>query len=106
MALSGGLAGLAGAGEIAGVHHRLGYPWSLSSGYGFCAILVAWLAGLDPLWVPLSALLMGAVLVGGDAIQTEMNLPASAVSLFNGVLLLSFACGGFFLRHRLRRRRA
>ena len=49
MIVSGGLAGLAGVGEAAGIHHRLTYPGVVSAGYGFTAIIVAWLAKLNPL---------------------------------------------------------
>ncbi|HBL15849.1 MAG TPA: ABC transporter permease [Elusimicrobia bacterium] len=103
MALSGGLAGLAGAGEAAGIHHHLTYPWAVSSGYGYSAIIVAWVAGLNPLLVVPSALFLGGILVGGDAIQTSMGLPASAISLFNGILLLSLMGGEFFARRRPQR---
>jgi hypothetical protein len=48
MIISGGMAGLAGVGEVAGIHHYLSYPDTISSGYGFTAIIVAWLAKLNP----------------------------------------------------------
>ena len=103
MVLSAGLAGLAGAGEVAGIHHHLTYPWAISSGYGYAAIIVAWVAGLNPLLVLPAALFLGGVLVGGDAIQTSMGLPASAISLFNGLLLMCLIAGEFFVRYRPRR---
>ncbi|HRQ22081.1 MAG TPA: ABC transporter permease, partial [Anaerolineales bacterium] len=49
MVISGGLAGLAGTGEVAGIHFRLRPPEAISPGYGFTAIIVAWLARLNPL---------------------------------------------------------
>jgi len=79
MALSGALAGMAGVGEVAGIHYRLRYPQGISPGYGFTAIIVAWLARLNPLGVILTSLLIGGLLVGGDAIQLK-GLPAATVS--------------------------
>ena len=102
MALSGGLAGLAGTGEVAGIHHHLTYPWSISSGYGYSAIIVAWLARLDARLIIPAALFLGGILVGGDAIQTSLHLPASAINLCNGLILLCLIAGEFFLRYRPR----
>ncbi|MBI5624014.1 MAG: ABC transporter permease [Elusimicrobia bacterium] len=104
MAASGGLAGLAGVGEVAGIHRHLTYPWAVSSGYGYAAIIVAWVAGLDPLLAVPAGLFLGGIMVGGDAIQISMGLPAAAISLFNGLLLLCLMAGEFFLRYRPRRR--
>jgi ABC-type uncharacterized transport system permease subunit len=102
MVLSGGLAGLAGVGEAAGIHHRLTYPGVVSAGYGFTAIIVAWLAKLNPLGVVVSGLLFAGILVGGDAIQISLGLPAATVQVFNGVLLFFLIMGDFFLTRRLR----
>jgi simple sugar transport system permease protein len=102
MVLSGGLAGLAGVGEAAGIHHRLTYPAVVSSGYGFTAIIVAWLAKLNPLGAVVSGLLFAGILVGGDAIQISLGLPAATVQVFNGVLLFFLIMGDFFLTRRLR----
>ena len=64
----------AGVGEVAGIHFRLRYPEGISPGYGFTAIIVAWLARLDPLGAVLTSFLLGGLLVGGDAIQVSPNL--------------------------------
>jgi ABC-type uncharacterized transport system permease subunit len=72
--LSGGLAGLAGFGQVAGIAHRL--QKGISVGDGFTAIIVAWLAKLHPLAVLLVAGLMAALSVGGDQIAMTMGLPA------------------------------
>jgi simple sugar transport system permease protein len=101
MAISGGLAGFAGVGEIAGIHHYLGYPASVSSGYGFTAIIVAWLAKLNPLYAIVSGIFFAGILVGGDAIQISLGLPAATVEIVNGTLLFFLIMGDYFLNHTL-----
>jgi simple sugar transport system permease protein len=101
MAISGGAAGLAGVGEAAGIHHYLSYPESISSGYGYTAIIVAWLAKLNPVYVILSALFFAGILVGGDAIQISLGLPAATVQIFNGTLLVFMIMGDFFLKNQV-----
>jgi simple sugar transport system permease protein len=100
--LSGGLAGMAGVGEVAGIHARLSPPEGISPGYGFTAIIVAWLARLNPLATILTAFLIGGLLVGGDAIQVALNLPAASIYIFNGMILLFIIAGDVFTRYRLR----
>ena len=101
MIISGGVAGLAGVGEAAGIHHYLSYPASISSGYGFTAIIVAWLAKLNPFYVILSAVFFAGILVGGDAIQISLGLPAATVHIFNGTLLVFLIMGDFFLKNQM-----
>ena len=101
MIISGGMAGLAGVGEVAGIHHYLSYPVSISSGYGFTAIIVAWLAKLNPFYVIVSALFFAGIVVGGDAIQISLNLPAATVDVFNGTLLVFLIMGDYFLKHKV-----
>jgi simple sugar transport system permease protein len=100
--ISGGLAGLAGVGEVAGIHHRLRYPQGISPGYGFTAIIVAWLARLNPLAVVVTALLLGGLLVGGDAIQVAMGLPVATIYIFNGLILLFVLGGELFAQYQVR----
>jgi len=109
MVISGGVAGLAGVGEAAGIHHHLTYPAVISGGYGFTAIIVAWLAKLNPLAVIISALFFAGILVGGDAIQISLGLPAATVHVFNGILLFFLIMGDTFVHNRIvvsRQRRA
>ncbi len=101
MAISGGVAGFAGVGEAAGIHRHLSYPASISSGYGFTAIIVAWLAKLNPVYVLISGLFFAGILVGGDAIQISLGLPAATVHIFNGTLLVFLIMGDFFLNNRV-----
>ena len=101
MIISGGAAGLAGVGEVAGIHHYLSYPESISSGYGYTGIIVAWLAKLNPLYVIFSALFFAGILVGGDAIQISLGLPAATVQIFNGTLLVFLIMGDYFLKNQV-----
>lgn len=101
MAISGGLAGLAGTGEVAGIHHYLGYPASVSSGYGFTAIIVAWLAKLNPVYAIFSGIFFAGILVGGDAIQISLGLPAATIKIVNGTLLMFLIMGDYFLKHKI-----
>jgi len=102
MAISGGMAGVAGVGEVAGIHHYLSYPETISSGYGFTAIIVAWLAKLNPFYVVFSAIFFAGILVGGDAIQISLGLPAATVEIFNGTLLVFLIMGDFFTKNKVR----
>jgi ABC-type uncharacterized transport system permease subunit len=100
MLLSGGLAGLAGLVEVSAVSHRLQY--GLSLGYGFTGIIVAWLARLNPWGVLLVAVLLSALLVGGEQIQITMGLPASVSLVLQGMILLFVLGGDIFTRYRLK----
>lgn len=101
MVVSGGLAGLAGVGEVAGIHHHLTYPGNISAGYGFTAIIVAWLAKLNPIAAIVSGLFFAGILVGGDAIQISLGLPAASVQVFNGVLLVFLITGDYVLKNKV-----
>ena len=96
MFLSGALAGLAGMCEIAGLQGRLQH--AASSGYGYTAIIVAWLARLNSLAVLLVAFLMGVILVGGDTLQVVMGLPLASTQIIQGAILF-FVLGGEFFRY-------
>ncbi len=101
MSISGGMAGLAGVGEVAGIHYRLRYPGGISPGYGFTAIIVAWLARLNPIASLVTAFLLGGLLVGGDAIQVALRLPAAIIQIFNGIILLFVIGGDVLTRYKL-----
>jgi simple sugar transport system permease protein len=85
--LSGALAGLAGGVEVLGVTFAL-YE-NISPGYGFTAIAVALLAGLDPWRVILSALLFAALEAGAGAMQRDAAVPATLVSVIEALLILA-----------------
>lgn len=86
MVLSGGLAGIAGAVEVFGIHHRLFNDFS--GGYGFDALAVALLGQLHPLGVFASALFFGALRVGSNAMQRAIQVPISIVYVIQGLAIL------------------
>lgn len=100
MILSGGLAGLAGMAEVAGISHRL--QKGLTAGYGFTAIIVAWLGRLNPWGVLLVAVLLAGLLVGGDQLQITMGLPASVALVLQGAILFLMLGGAFLVEYRVR----
>jgi len=100
MLVSGGLAGLAGLSEVAGISHRL--QQGLAAENGFTAIIVAWVAKLRPWAVVLVSVLLAAVFVGGDQIQITMGLPSSVAQVVQGVMLFFVLGGDIFSRYRLR----
>lgn len=85
--VSGALAGIAGAVEVSGVTFAL-YE-NLSAGYGYTAIVVALLAGLNPLAVILSAILFGALESGALAMQRDAGIPSVVVTAVEAVLVLA-----------------
>jgi simple sugar transport system permease protein len=89
--LSGALAGLAGVCEVAGPSGQL-QP-TISPGYGFTAIIVAFLGRLNPIGVLLAGVLLGVSYLGGEAAQVTLGLSAKVARVFQGVLLvLVLAC--------------
>jgi ABC-type uncharacterized transport system permease subunit len=85
MLISGGLAGLAGAGEVAGPLGQL-VP-QISPGYGYAAIIVAFLGRLHPVGILFASLLMALIYLGGEMVQIELNMPLAITGLFQGMLL-------------------
>ena len=106
LGLSGALAGLAGLFEVAGPSGQI--TDSFNAGYGFTAIIVAFLGRLHPMGILLAGLLMALTYIGGDLAQLMLRLPAAAIQAFQGMLL--FFLLGFDLltnfRIRLGRARA
>lgn len=102
--ISGGLAGLAGVGEVAGPIGQL-VP-SVSPGYGYAAITVAFLGRLNPLGILFSSLLMALLYLGGENAQMNLNLPQAITQLFQGMMLFFLlACDVLILyRPRLKGR--
>ncbi len=101
MFISGGIAGIAGMTEVSGITQRL--QQGISPGYGFTAIIVAWLGRLNPWAIIVVSFLLGGLLVGGFSIQTS-GFPAATVSMLQGAILF-FVLGGEILgQYRLKKR--
>ncbi|RWR11329.1 ABC transporter permease [Paenirhodobacter populi] len=99
--ISGGLAGLAGAVEVMGVK---GYVTTdLSPGYGYSGIVVAMLAGLNPLGVVAAALFTAMMYVGADGMSRAMGIPTYIADVTVALSLLSMLVALFFTRYRIRR---
>jgi simple sugar transport system permease protein len=99
--LGGGAAGLAGVCEVVGPIGRL--QADISPGYGFAAIIVAFVGRLHPLGIVLAALLMSLLYLGGESVQLGLQLPAAVTGLFQGLLLFYLLAADLFVGFRLRR---
>ncbi len=99
--LSGGAAGLAGVCEVIGPIGRL--QADISPGYGFAAIIVAFVGRLHPIGIVLAALLMSLLYLGGESVQLELQLPAAVTGLFQGLLLFYLLAADLFVRFRIAR---
>jgi simple sugar transport system permease protein len=100
MLIGGGCAGLAGVGEVAGPIGQL-LP-SVSPGYGFAAIIVAFVGRLQPFGILLASLLMSLLYLGGEAAQIGLNLPSAITGLFQGMLLFFLLGSDVFINYRLK----
>ena len=98
---SAGAAGLAGVGEVAGIHHRLVEPNSISLGYGYTAIIVALLARGNPLAAIGSGLFLGWVFASGDIMRVSLGIPSQMTGVVSGLILLCIICAEPFIRYRL-----
>ena len=94
-AISGALAGLAGMSEVSGAVHRL--QDRISPGYGFTAIIIAYLAHFDPLKVVVASVLFGALILAGREIQ-----PSGVPAMIQGIILFSLIVAEVFVRYRVR----
>lgn len=97
--IGGFAAGLAGAAEVAGPIGQL--QRSISTGYGYAAIIVAYLGGLHPVGIVASSLLMAALYIGGDNAMVSADLPVAAVRVFQGSLLVFYLAAITLVRFRL-----
>ena len=99
--ISGGLAGLAGVTEVAGLKGYL--TLDLSPGFGYAGIAVAMLAGLHPLGVIAAALFLSGVFVGADSMSRAVEIPNYIADVIVAVSLLIVLLSVTFVRYRLRR---
>ena len=98
--ISGGAAGLAGALEVAGPIGQL-TPY-VPAGYGFAAIIVAFVGRLHPVGMVFSAILMSMFYIGGELAQSRLGLPKSLTGVFQGLLLFSLLACDTLIAYRVR----
>lgn len=100
--LSGALAGLAGAIEVAG---RTGYvTLDMSPGYGYSGIVIAMLAGLNPLGVLLSAVFVAGLLVGADSMSRAVGVPTYIADVIVATALIAMLISSLLVNYRIRLR--
>lgn len=99
MAISGALAGWAGFVEVSATVNRL-QP-SMMVGYGYTAIVVAWLARLNPLGIAATSLLLAGLRVGVENLQIELQVPAAYGGILEGCILLTMLASGFFTQFEI-----
>jgi simple sugar transport system permease protein len=97
--VSGAVAGMAGMIEISGLQGRLQHGFS--PGYGYTAIIVAWLARLNPWGIMIVSFFMGVLLVGGDTLQVVMRLPVASVQVIQGCILFAVLASEFIRNYRV-----
>jgi general nucleoside transport system permease protein len=98
--LSGGMAGLAGGLEVAGPLGQL-TPY-VPAGYGFAAIIVAYVGRLHPVGIVFSAILMSMFYIGGELAQSRLGLPKSLTGVFQGLLLFTLLACDTLIVYRIR----
>jgi len=99
--LSGGMAGLAGGLEAAGPLGQL--TPHVPAGYGFAAIIVAFVGRLHPIGIVFSAILMSMFYIGGELAQSRLGLPKSLTGVFQGLLLFTLLACDTLIAYRIRR---
>jgi simple sugar transport system permease protein len=103
MVLSGMLAGWAGFLEASANLNRL-QP-SIMVGYGYTAIVVAWLARLNPFSIAVASFLLAGLRVGLESLQLDLQVPAAFGEIMEGLILLTVLASGFIIRYRVELRR-
>jgi simple sugar transport system permease protein len=101
MVLSGGVAGLAGAGELVGLQHRL--RLDISAGYGFTGIIIAMLANLHPIGVIFAAIFFGGLVNGSLRMQIVTGVPVAIVYVIQAVVLLFLLTAQVISNYQVRR---
>lgn len=100
MILSGALAGWAGFIEASATLNRL-QP-SIMVGYGYTAIVVAWLARLHPFYIGIASILLAGLRVGTENLQLELQVPAAFGGIMEGLILLTVLAGNFFIYYNVK----
>ncbi len=96
----GGAAGIAGLCEVAGPIGQL-LP-SVSPGYGFAAIIVAFVGRLHPVGILFASLLMSLLYLGGESAQMDLGLPSAITGVFQGALLFYLLAADLFINFKIR----
>ena len=99
LVLGGLAAGITGASEVAGPLGQL--QRSVSSGYGYAAIIVAYVGGLRPVGIVASSFLISVLYIGGDSATVSAGLPVAAVEVFQGMLLAFYLLTFTLIRFRV-----
>ncbi|MCS7132129.1 MAG: ABC transporter permease [Aigarchaeota archaeon] len=97
--IAGGLAGIGGLSIVSGIIGRL-RPRA-SPGYGYTAIIVAALAGLNPWLIVLASIFFGGLLTAGDVLQASMNIPKTVIQMMQAIIFLFILMGEVFKRYRI-----
>lgn len=97
--IGGAAAGMAGVGEVAGPLGLL--QRNVSPGYGFAAIIVAFLGGLHPIGILFAAFFMALIYVGGDMSLVSVGIPNASTTIFQGMLLVFYLACYLFVNYRL-----
>lgn len=100
MGISGALAGLAGLFEVTGPAGQISIDFNV--GYGFTAIIVAFLGRLNPLGIILAGLIMALTYVGGEMASTNLGLPSATIQVFQGMLLFFLLGVDLLTNYRIR----
>lgn len=98
--IAGAAAGLAGMSEVAGPIGQL--QRSVTSGYGYSAIIVAYLGALHPVGIVFAAFFLAAISIGGDIALVSADLPISSVNIFQGLVLISYLASFTLVQYRPR----
>lgn len=97
---SGALAGLAGLFEVSGPSGQVSIDFNV--GYGFTAIIVAFLGRLHPVGILLAGALMALTYIGGDIAQGNLGLPSAAIQVFQGMLLFFLLAFDLLTNYRIK----
>jgi len=100
LGIGGALAGLAGMFEVSGPSGQVSIDFNV--GYGFTAIIVAFLGRLHPVGILLAGLLMALTYIGGEIAQSNLGLPAAAIQVFQGMLLFFLLAVDVLTNYRIR----
>jgi simple sugar transport system permease protein len=100
--VSGGIAGLAGVGQVAGIEFHM--KTDLSPGFGYTGVVIAMVGALSPIGVVLASFLMAVIVQGTQAMHRATGVPWALAETIQGIILLCLLVGLFFTKYRLKLR--